>query len=540
MTMNDRDQFEILRAAKNLNEINNYIRMGYDINVPDDQGKTVLMLSETSARKMKELIIAGINVEIEDERGWRAIHHHAAVEYEKACPDKVEILIESKANLNAQTSKVDGSYTPLMLTNHGAITYLLLKADADTNIRNTEGATALMLARTPEQIEIILKKNPACINHIDIYGANALLFHRKSLASISLLIKAGANVNQATTKETMTPFMYCSNPRIMKAFIEAGADLSIRENNGNNALLSSHSAEVTEVILETGFDVNTRDFYGVNALMKAINTRQMKALLKAGAEVNNQDNHGRTALMYIYMRDKLEAAEMHKLLLSMGASDRYADEDGMTVLDYMNKLAYNKDLYKMPKPKEEKPIKQTQSATSISMNPPTVKPTVKNNIPPKIREREEQQPKLTSSIKSKTDLLKNGIPTSGKTNSTTPKYLAYIDFCSHIGGLIVEKLSALNITDAIKETEDLVKDRLGDIYLIDILKATGEVNKEGLPLYRSAIMTRVNPNNNPNQLIWYPRESMDEADQGYTTWHSQGDGFHEFLNNIDTLIRFKV
>ena len=38
----------------------------------------------------------------------------------------------------------------------------------------------------------------------------------------------------ATTKETMTPFMYCSNPRIMKAFIEAGADLSIRENNGNN------------------------------------------------------------------------------------------------------------------------------------------------------------------------------------------------------------------------------------------------------------------------------------------------------------------
>ena len=99
VTMNDRDQFEILRAAKNLNEINNYIRMGYDIYVPDDQGKTVLMLSETSARKMKELIIAGINVEIEDERGWRAIHHHAAVEYEKACPDKVEILIESKANL---------------------------------------------------------------------------------------------------------------------------------------------------------------------------------------------------------------------------------------------------------------------------------------------------------------------------------------------------------------------------------------------------------------------------------------------------------
>ena len=555
--MNDREQFAILCAAKNLNEINDYIRRGGCINVSDDQGRTVLMLDETSPRKMRDLIIAGVNTEMKDNRGWRAIHHHVSVdnnkvcikpsEYEKAYIDKIKVLIESGVDINAQTNESDGGYTPIMLSNHGAITYLLLKAGADTNIRNSNGVTALMCAKSPEEIEIILKANPACINYNDDFGANALHFHRRYLTNVKLLINAGANVNKATAKENITPFMNCSNPKIIKAFIDAGADLSIRKDDGSNALLSSQSAEVTEVILETGFNTNTRDFYGVNALMKAINIRQLKVLLRAKIEVNNRDNHGRTALMHIYINDRSEAEEMHKLLLSAGADDKCIDDDGLTVLDHMNKLAHTKDIsyenVKSKKAEEEKLfIKQSQSAASTLLNSP------QQSIIKKEEQKKQEQPKQTqtSSIKSKEELLKSGIPTntptSNKANFPAPKFIAYIDYCAHTGkGIAVKKLSSSTITNAIRETENLVKDRLDDIYLIDILKATGEVNKEGLPLYRSAMMTRINPNNTPNQLIWYSRESANESDQGYTAWHSddKGDGFHEFLDS-KTLIRFTI
>ena len=82
---------------------------------------------------------------------------------------------------------------------------------------------------------------------------------------------------------------------------------------GNNP-----NPEVLKALLEAGADVNAKNKDGVTPLMPAAgsnpNPEVLKALLEAGADAKAKNNEGKTALDYARMNEKLKDTEALRLL----------------------------------------------------------------------------------------------------------------------------------------------------------------------------------------------------------------------------------
>jgi hypothetical protein len=85
---------------------------------------------------------------------------------------------------------------------------------------------------------------------------------------------------------------------IVQLFLEKGADVNAKDNDGWTALMiaaeKGHS-EIVQLLLEKGADVNAKDNDGVTALMFAAangHTEIVQLLLEKGADVNAETNDG--------------------------------------------------------------------------------------------------------------------------------------------------------------------------------------------------------------------------------------------------------
>ena len=117
---------------------------------------------------------------------------------------------------------------------------------------------------------------------------------------------------------------------IAKMLIEAGADVSMADKNGDTALIHSAESEedfeVFNKLLATGADVNKANNDGVTPLMRAGGINKTRALIEAGADVNARDNKGRSALLYA------EKEDVMKELLKAGLDPNTQDDEGKTLL----------------------------------------------------------------------------------------------------------------------------------------------------------------------------------------------------------------
>ncbi|MEC4806279.1 MAG: ankyrin repeat domain-containing protein [Jaaginema sp. PMC 1079.18] len=96
------------------------------------------------------------------------------------------------------------------------------------------------------------------------------------------------------------------NFSIVKALIQAGADVNAVNNWGSSALAYTVSAgdyeiNIIKALIEAGADVNVTNSSGNTPLMTTLrfginNTKTVKALIQAGADVNAINNRGSTPL----------------------------------------------------------------------------------------------------------------------------------------------------------------------------------------------------------------------------------------------------
>lgn len=143
--------------------------------------------------------------------------------------DRVQKLVVQGAEVNARAVKDE---TPLMLASlagQGDVVNYLLQRGADINARSVHGLTALHAAAYAGQTEIV-----------------------------SLLVAKGAEVNDASNRFNVSPLLLASDENhieTVRALLRHGADVSIPEVNGFNALSKAGFREhwdVVRVLLTSG------------------------------------------------------------------------------------------------------------------------------------------------------------------------------------------------------------------------------------------------------------------------------------------------
>lgn len=175
-------------------------------------------------------------------------------------------------------------------------------------------------------------------------GANFLLAERLQHA----LSRGSVDVNARW--HGMTPLMRAASRGASGAsvalLIEAGADVNLRDDDGNTALMhlvkkhTSMSADggmgtvILKCLIAGGADVNVRGKGGVTPLMESGHHRFspiafLSILLDAGADPNSQDERGETALMHA---ERQRRAGNVEILLAGGALPDLRDAGGMTAL----------------------------------------------------------------------------------------------------------------------------------------------------------------------------------------------------------------
>lgn len=127
---------------------------------------------------------------------------------------------------------------------------------------------------------------------------------------INLLIKQGADVN-CTNEWGLTPLMlaaqYNTHVVVLKALLKDGADLfavepKYRSNALHLAANKCSNPKVIEALVEAGADINARNHLGETPLIMAVlqneNTRIFSQLISSGADITICDWQGHNVMEY--------------------------------------------------------------------------------------------------------------------------------------------------------------------------------------------------------------------------------------------------
>lgn len=123
----------------------------------------------------------------------------------------------------------------------------------------------------------------------------------------------------------------------VKRLLDKGADVNVRDEDGNTALIiaiSFGNSDVAEMLLKKGADVNAKNKSGETALMAATSTyfynpSLVIMILDGGADINARAEDGVTALMLAVRNNHVDAV---KSLLTKGADISLEDDNGDTAL----------------------------------------------------------------------------------------------------------------------------------------------------------------------------------------------------------------
>lgn len=237
-------EFSQALSCKNFLKAEELLFRGVDINHQNLSGETFLSTAVefNYAESIQFLISNGANVNIPDESGKTPLYKAAAL----GLTSVMQQLLEA----NAQIDKVNNNgFNALLLAceyNNVNCVKLLLKYGANPEVINhTDHSNPLMIAALNNCTEVLshlisLKVN---LNATDINKNTALMLATQHLSidAISMLLKAGADVNLAE-KDDITPLHFiCRSSRtkaieIVQLFLKYGANINARNKKGKTPL----------------------------------------------------------------------------------------------------------------------------------------------------------------------------------------------------------------------------------------------------------------------------------------------------------------
>ena len=349
--------FQKLCVEGSLQEINEAIKNGADVNAKDSSGRTALMYvtgENENAEVTDALLKAGAGVNVKDSDGRTALIYAAWFNKD---PDVIDVLVKAGADVKA---KDDYGMTALLravqYNENPEVISVLLRSGADVNDKDEDGKRTIDYAKENISLKntgVLKELEQAASRHaIASMSANEIinLCRTGTLRQIEEAIQAGMNVN-ASNDEGRTVLMYIAekySAAVLNALIKAGADVNAKMNGGWTALTIAaqlnENLEITSALIKAGADVNVKSDGGTTPLMTAVQFNQnleiISALIKAGANVNAKNNGDWTPLMIATRYN--EKPEATNVLIAAGANVNAKMDDGWTSL--MLAVQFNQNL----------------------------------------------------------------------------------------------------------------------------------------------------------------------------------------------------
>lgn len=274
---------------------------------------------------VKEYIKKGGKIDDKDDQGRTLLH---AAAWGGGVKD-VRDLIRLGAKVDSRMIK---GYTPLFYAvkkDHAGVIKLLLAAGADPNTK------AEALRSSPLQVAALNGK----------------------LQTVKILLKAGANIEQKDAEGATALFYAAFNNNIdmMKLLMEAGAKINAKDKNNHTPLFTAAirgNTEAIRLLAKAGADLEVERAVGVHGLGTALfwavsmdKVDAVKALVEAGAEVNVYVKRSdATALAVAGSRGNMEivvALLESGVEVTEGAITAARDEGYLDIAHLLNEVYYN-------------------------------------------------------------------------------------------------------------------------------------------------------------------------------------------------------
>ena len=243
----------------------------------------------------------------------------------------VRTLLKARADVNAP--QTDGATALHWAVHHEDVALIdeLLAAGADVKTANREGATPLYLASitgNPAILDKLLKKGVDVNTTVLRHGETPLMFAARTgrPEAVKLLLEAGATVDAKETLRQTTPLMWAAeqgHAQVINLLVASGADVNanstVVEVKGRRYGCNNCTGEAPV----TG---------GVTALVLAArqgNLDAVKALAEGGADLNKPSGDGSSAMLVAIQNGHYDIA---RFLVEKGANVNLANQKGWTPL----------------------------------------------------------------------------------------------------------------------------------------------------------------------------------------------------------------
>ena len=123
------------------------------------------------------------------------------------------------------------------------------------------------------------KKNSKIYREGNLFTTTPLFNKYLKAPVIRVCIEAGIDVSAKDNKGRIALF-YCTEPEVAKLLIDAGIDMSIQDNKGKTALFYCKNGDIMKMLITAGIDVSIKDntgqiaFPGLNKV-KSVENKQI-------------------------------------------------------------------------------------------------------------------------------------------------------------------------------------------------------------------------------------------------------------------------